>query len=217
MFGGSFDELRVEYAGRLDPLIIGDLLVVHGHPRTPDAMARFREGYRRHLEALLTEANTARPCPGVVVLLEALRAEGRATMGLLTGNFPETGAIKLRAAGIEPEDFEIRVWGCDSPHDPPSRDHLPAVGMQRYAERKGRAVSPKDVVVIGDTPHDIGCARAHGCRSLGVATGSFRVEDLERAGADLALADLTDTERALTWLTGERTNGSAQRAAGSAR
>lgn len=203
LFGDSFDENTVEYAGRLDPLIIGDLLVAHGRTPSREAIELFREGYGRHLGALLEETKAAKPCAGVRELLAALRADGRAAMGLLTGNFPETGAIKLRAAGIEPDEFQVRVWGCDSPHDPPSRDHLPEVAMARHAGQKGGPISPTEVVVIGDTPHDVRCARAHGCRSLGVATGSYRVEDLERAGADLALTDLTDTERALRWLLNE--------------
>jgi len=216
LFGDGFDELTVEYAGRLDPLIISDLLRAHGRPGAPEDITRFRDGYRRHLCALLKETMAARPCPGVLDALAALRADGRATMGLLTGNFPETGSIKLRAAGIDPDGFDIQVWGCDSPHDPPSRDDLPEVAMARFRERKGRLPAPSEVVVVGDTPHDVSCARAHGCRSLGVATGSYRVEDLERAGADLAMADLTDTSRVVAWLLnldGERSGAGGARSA----
>ena len=49
-------------------------------------------------------------------------------------------------------------------------------------------------------PRDVDCARAHGCRSLAVATGSHREAELAEAGADLVLSDLADTARVLGWL-----------------
>lgn len=199
-FGSSFDENRVEYAGRLDPLIIADLLRSHGHEATESAILDFREGYRAHLTRLVARPGVARACPGVHDLLAALgRAESH-VLGLLTGNYPETGAIKLRASGIDPDLFPIQVWGCDSPNSPPARDHLPPVGMKRYQERYGRELDPADVTIIGDTPHDIACARAHGCRSLGVATGQFSVEQLLAAGADIAWPTLSNTDEVTAWL-----------------
>ena len=50
------------------------------------------------------------------------------------------------------------------------------------------------VIVIGDTPHDIECARVAGARSIAVATGGFTVDQLREAGADEVLPDLSDTE-----------------------
>lgn len=200
LFGPSFDESRIEYAGRLDPLIIADLLRAHGHEITSKAVGDFRAAYRRHLERLLAQPGLAKPCPGVPALLDALEKSGAPVLGLLTGNFPETGAIKLRASGIDPGRFPIQVWGGDSPHVPPARDHLPAVAIERYAARFARPVSPRDVTIIGDTPHDISCARAHGCRSIGVATGQFSVEALRAAGADHALDNLSATVEVTSWL-----------------
>lgn len=200
-FGPEFDENVVEYAGRLDPLIIRDLLTAHGMTPDSEAVEQFRVAYRRHLEVLLTRQGVARACPGVHELLNALEERSDVALGLLTGNYPETGAVKLRACGIDPDRFPIQVWGSDSPHSPPARTHLPPVGLARYRERYGRDLAAQLVTIIGDTPHDIECARVHGCRGLGVATGQFSVEDLERSGADLALADLSDTQRVMQWLT----------------
>jgi len=44
--------------------------------------------------------------------------------------------------------------------------------------------------VIGDTLHDVACARAHGMRCLAVATGGTTAERLAAAGADWVVADL---------------------------
>lgn len=200
LFHPEFDAGRVDYAGRLDPLIVADLLTSHGHEPTPENLGRFREGYHRHLTGVLATAGRARPCPGVPALLEALgRIEGLA-LGLLTGNFPETGRLKLRAAGIDPDQFTIFAWGCDSPHDPPSRDHLPPVALAQYSARFGREPGPPGATIIGDTPHDVACARAHGLRVLGVATGLFDAATLRGAGADLVVNDLSETDTIVDWL-----------------
>lgn len=200
LFGPSFDEGKVTYAGRLDPLIIRELLDAHGQPSTAADIGRFRDAYREHLTALFGNGWHARACPGVHELLGALDGAPGLTLGLLTGNYPETGAIKLRACGVDPDRFRVRVWGDDSPHDPPARDHLPPVAFRRFEEALGRRVEPGRVTIIGDTPHDIGCARAHGCRSLGVATGQFSVDDLTRAGADRAVRTLESTQEIAAWL-----------------
>ena len=200
LFGASFDASVVEYAGRLDPLIIADLLTTHALPVDAGSVERFRGAYRFHLERLLAENNTAAPCPGVLDLLAALERDSSMTLGLLTGNYPDTGAIKLRASGINPERFPIHVWGMDSPHVPPCRTHLPPIGMTRYEAFHGQP--PRETIVIGDTPHDVGCAAANGCRSLAVATGRFTVAELAASGADLAVADLSDTDAILSWIRG---------------
>lgn len=200
LVGPHFDEHCIEYAGRLDPLIIADLLSVHGAEVSEAAVARFRASYGEHLGPLLARPDHAQACPGVHELLDALASEAGVVLGVLTGNFPETGAIKLRACGIDVDRFEVQVWGCDSPIVPPARDHLPPLGMRQYEQKRARTLAPDDVIIVGDTPHDIRCARLHGCRSLGVATGSFSVEALAASGADLVLRDLSNTEEVLQWM-----------------
>jgi phosphoglycolate phosphatase len=74
------------------------------------------------------------------------------------------------------------------------------VGLERYREKHGRAIDPGLVTIIGDTPHDVACAKAHRCRSLGVATGIHKVEQLAAAGANHAVRDLSDTAGVLAWL-----------------
>jgi phosphoglycolate phosphatase-like HAD superfamily hydrolase len=48
------------------------------------------------------------------------------------------------------------------------------------------------VVVIGDTPKDIRCAKAIGAMAVAVATGHHGAEDLAKAGADLVATSLLD-------------------------
>jgi phosphoglycolate phosphatase-like HAD superfamily hydrolase len=119
---------------------------------------------------------------------------------LLTGNWEDTGSLKLHAAGIQKRYFSFGVWGDDSPIEPPLREHLPAVAMSKYRALKGCDVDPGKVVIIGDTPNDVHCARVNGCRVIGVATGLSSRQELVDAGANLAVDDLSQTEFIAEWL-----------------
>lgn len=193
LFGPSFTGEGVPVAGRLDPLIIRDLLTRNGRAPTPEDAGRLRAGYEQNLARALSCPGVGRTLPGVDQLLAALRQRPRYTLGLLTGNFERTGSMKLRTCGVEPAWFPVRVWGDESPHDPPAREHLPPVAMSRHAARLGREVRGHEVVIIGDTPHDVSCARANGCRCIAVATGRFGLDELRAAGADVALPNLADS------------------------
>src|SRR5262249_29406852 len=89
LFGPDFSEEGVEFAGRLDPLILADLLRKHGHAPTQEAIARFREAYRRWLTPRVQRPGVAKTLPGVIDLIDALRRQEGVTIGLLTGNYPE--------------------------------------------------------------------------------------------------------------------------------
>lgn len=198
LFGASFTIDGVDFAGRLDPLIIRDLLIKNGHEPSENSARAIRERYRRHIAARLSTPGIGRPLPGVPTLLDAIEAHPELTMGLLTGNYADTGQLKLRACGVDPGRFSVAAWGDESPFDPPARHHLPPIAIERYTSLRGRP--PRTVAIIGDTPHDIHCARMHRCVSIGVATGVYGMESLTEAGADLVVADLSDTEGILSWL-----------------
>jgi len=135
--------------------------------------------------------------PGVPALLDALTgAASPVHIGLLTGNYPETGRLKLEAAGISVDRFAVAAWGDEAERRP---DLVP-LARERHARRSGRALPAERVVIVGDTPHDVECARVHGCRSLAVATGSSTRAELESAGASRVFDDLSETGRILDWI-----------------
>jgi phosphoglycolate phosphatase-like HAD superfamily hydrolase len=51
--------------------------------------------------------------------------------------------------------------------------------------------------VIGDTAHDIACARAIGAQAVAVATGKFSVEELEPHRADHLFRDFSNVEQVM--------------------
>jgi phosphoglycolate phosphatase-like HAD superfamily hydrolase len=199
-FGDRFSIDGVDFAGRLDPLIIADLLRQNRLDHTTENAERLKAGYIRNLPEYLARPGSTTTCPGVHPLLDELRRHGHITLGLLTGNFAETGALKLRSVGIDPAWFPVHVWGDQSPHNPPARDHLPPLGLARFEQLHGRPAEPDRTVIIGDTPHDIRCAKVNGCKSLGVATGQFSLDQLRAHDPSHVLADLSETRAVLGWL-----------------
>ncbi|MHC4130304.1 MAG: HAD family hydrolase [Planctomycetota bacterium] len=196
LFGDHVTLDGVEIAGCMDPLIWNELARVNGLPDAGANHDRFRQTYHRHLSARLAAGHRVELLPGVRELLDGLGAIDGVTLGLLTGNYPETGRLKIQAAGLDPDLFAVAAWGSDGQ----SRSDLPALAMTLYRQRMGRPVDPQNVVVVGDTPHDVACARAHGCRCLAVATGTYSREKLAGCESDLLLDDLTETDAILDWI-----------------
>ena len=196
LFGDDFNTDWLEFAGRLDPLLVMDIHRSRGHEHTAEGEARFRSLYAKHLGVrLLEKAASCRALPGVIDLLHAVKGDPRLVLGVLTGNWAETGSMKLKACGIDPAWFRVSVWGDESESVPPTRDDLPRVAMKRWGG------TPPLGVIVGDTPHDVRCAKVNGLRALAVATGKFPVEELRASGADLVVTDLSDTREVMAWLT----------------
>jgi phosphoglycolate phosphatase-like HAD superfamily hydrolase len=199
---GKFSIDALDFAGRLDPLLIREMLRLNGVALRADTESVFRLAYMRHLRVRLDNAPTKRTLPGVRQVVDRLREESGVMLGLLTGNFEESGRMKLEACGLNTEHFTICAWGDDSPHDPPDREHLPPIAMERFRTRVGRAIDARGVTIIGDTRHDIRCAKASGCRVIAVATGRSNIEQLSAHNPDLALKDLSDHEQVVSWIMG---------------
>lgn len=201
LFGNHFTIADQDFAGRLDPLIIDELLARNGLTPSPELRNSFRRAYHDHLHARSSAGPLGRTLPGVTELLARLRSDAR-LIGLLTGNFAETGRMKLQSCGIDPDWFSPAVWGDHSRHAPPRREHLADVALQLAAATFGRPFRGEDLTIIGDTPHDVACARAVNARCIAVATGRYSIDQLLAAGACHALADLSDVNAVLDLLDG---------------
>ncbi len=206
LFGEGFTAEGIDFAGRLDPLIMPDMLRKIGLTPTRENLAAFREAYSKRLPIELNaRAERARALPGVHgVLAELYKTEGVA-LGLVTGNFATTGSMKLATCGIDHTRFVHNGWGDADGHGiegerAPTRDALPRHAIGHFEGVYGVRPEGRRVVVIGDTPHDVRCGKVNGCRTLAVATGKSSVEQLAASGADLALADLSDVSRVAEFL-----------------
>ena len=126
--------------------------------------------------------------PGVHDLLSALGSRGDVSLGLVTGNFHEAARIKL-------EHFDLwRHFRCGAfGEDAVDRNALVPFALERARGCGVPDVPYEDVLVVGDTPHDVACAAAVGAVPIAVATGTFTVDQLRQAGAPVVLSDLSDT------------------------
>lgn len=196
-FGVPIDVDRASFPGGLDPLIYRDLCTAHSLPDPELHHDAFRAHYHRLLtERLAAEPGRAYALPGVLALLDALEAREELALGILSGNYPDTGRLKLAAAGIDPERFAIQAWGTDG-H---ARHELCAAAIARFESAHSRALPVEHVTLVGDTPRDVECARAVGCRVLAVATGRYSTHELAAAGAELAVETLEATEALARWI-----------------
>jgi phosphoglycolate phosphatase len=135
--------------------------------------------------------------PGAASVLAALAARPHITQTVCTGNIPAVARAKVGAFGLADHlDFEIGGYGTD--------DQVRATLVRRCRERAeakyGRPFA--DVLVIGDTPHDIEAALVNGVTAIGVATGRSTAADLRAAGAHAVLDSLVDLDAALALLAG---------------
>ncbi len=184
------------FHGKTDSQIVLELMTGTGLAREfvqgqlPSVWPVYLAALERELEQR-RGAGRVGPLPGVVRLLEALEARRDVALGLLTGNIEEGARLKLAAAGLRTV-FAVGGYGSDAEE----RVEIARIAVERGRRRHGDGV----VVVVGDTPADVTCARAVGGRSLAVATGRHGVAELEAAGADAAVADLGDTDRVLRTL-----------------
>ncbi|MDP2306397.1 MAG: haloacid dehalogenase-like hydrolase [Pseudomonadota bacterium] len=153
----------------------------------PFDLAGVQSAYLDALGRRLEQPDRVALCPGVRELLDALA--GRAHLALLTGNWRAGAALKLGAVGL---------WGrwIDGAYGDDHADRNCLVPVAR-ARADAAGIRYRRVIVIGDTPADVACARAGGALAVVVETGFATAGELERARPDLLLPDLA---RGRAWL-----------------
>jgi phosphoglycolate phosphatase len=189
---GVDDDLRdVPFQGRTDTLILGDILERHGLRFVDGERARFWDRVTAHMRALMDPPRGGL-LPGVPELLAAVGAEPGWACALLTGNVSTMARVKLESFGA----WRHFAWGTFG-EEGPDRDALARLAVARAAERHG--VPPGRCVVVGDTRHDIACARAAGARVVAVASGGAPREELAALAPDLLLDDLREHALLREW------------------
>jgi phosphoglycolate phosphatase-like HAD superfamily hydrolase len=185
VLGADDDLAGIEFAGRTDHVILGDILARHRRDAEPGLIAGFWDAVMSRMDVAFPPGR-GRVLPGVTELLEAIDREPDAVSTLLTGNTARMARLKLDRFGLT-EWFDSGTFGDEAEH----RDALARLAVERVAERYG--VPPERCIVVGDTELDVQCARASGAHVVAVATGARTRAELERHAPDLLLDDLADT------------------------
>jgi phosphoglycolate phosphatase len=186
--------------GKTDPRIVLDVLGAAGLSPVSvrDRLGDCFEAYARALAEEIGDGRRVHPLPGVAEVVERLEGRKDVVLGLVTGNIEEGARIKLIPTGLWPR-FRTGAFGSDHA----DRRHLPGLATRRAHALTGYVFRPADVLVIGDTPWDIDCARAFGARAVAVATGNYPAEELATYDPDLLLHSFAEVERALAALLAE--------------
>ena len=150
---------------------------------------------RSHAEAYRRRVAQIRPLPGARALLDALEA-ARIPWAIATSGRMETAAPNLAALGVDPEKTPV-VTRDQVKYAKPDPDLFLAA-----AERLGAAI--EHATIIGDSIWDMLAARR--CRGLGVGllSGGYGAEELERAGAARVYEDPADLLKHLDEVGGRR-------------
>jgi phosphoglycolate phosphatase len=189
VFGHADGLDGIPVAGRTDWAILADAVRRYGRALDGALLADLQHRYVTYLADEIHHPGQGRKgvLPGVREVLDHLERRDDVFTGLLTGNFEEGARVKLGYFDLW-RYFRCGAFGGDAADRnalvPFAIDRARACGLPEIADR--------DVLVVGDTPHDVACAHVAGAVAVAVATGSSSVEELRAAGAEHVFEDLSD-------------------------
>ncbi|HEV2721360.1 MAG TPA: haloacid dehalogenase-like hydrolase [Thermoanaerobaculia bacterium] len=171
VYGFHGDVRRYDFSGRTDPQITHMVLRDAGLAAA-EIDSRMDALWSVYLEHLAAHApGRVRALPGVAALLDALAAEARVTLALLTGNIEPGARLKLAGADLN-RYFPFGAFGSDSPR----REELPPIAVARAAAATGIDFAARDVVIVGDSIYDVRCGVPHDSTTIAIASGKTPAE-----------------------------------------
>ncbi len=199
IFGSDVESRPEDFAGSTDLEIMHTLLGRQGFDpqKYGTTIPEIIETYLDRLVVELEERPTIQVFDGVRTLLQNLESDERFALGLLTGNFERGAFIKLGAAGLD-HHFGVGSYGSDHR----DRNQLPPIALERATAHFQRDFTAGNSWIIGDTPKDIRCARAHGLRCMAVATGMYSADELRQHQPDALVDNFSDTNDIIHILAG---------------
>jgi len=173
-------------AGMTDPEITEIIFdEVVGREGTPEEQAKVVAKYLEYMPDAVAESSGYRVMPGITETLPRL-ADAGIVQGVVTGNVEAAARIKLARGDLD-KYFSFGGYGSDD------RDRVKVTerAIERGGEVIGTPLERAATISVGDTPRDVSAGHGAGIRVVGVATGAYSVAELEAAGADWAIADVT--------------------------
>ncbi len=182
------------FAGKMDSIIIYEVLQNAGLSDTVIA-EKFDKAKQTYIEMFRMHAKPAdiMLMDGVRKLLDELSARSELIVGLLTGNFEGSGRHKLLLPDIN-HYFPFGAFADDGE----SRNDLPQVAVEKAYQLTGTRFSEQNIIIIGDTEHDIACARVLNAKSIAVATGTYSTEELKKHNPHILYKNLCETDTVIS-------------------
>jgi HAD superfamily hydrolase (TIGR01509 family) len=135
-----------------------------------------------HAQEYVKQADSVRPLPGAADLLADLSARGVPWM-IATSGRAATARLALPLLGLPDDTFMVTRDMVR--HAKPDPDLFLAAAAQL-------GVDPADAMVVGDSVWDLLAARRAGSIGIGLMSGGYGREELERAGAYRVYSDPAD-------------------------
>ena len=174
-------------AGMTDPEITEIIFAdVVGREGTPEEQAAVVAKYLEYMPDAVAESSGYEVKPGIAATLARLADEG-VVQGIVSGNVEPAARIKLERGDLN-KYLSFGGFGSDDR----DRTKVTERAIERGSEAAGAPLDLAATISVGDTPRDVTAGHGAGIRVVGVATGSYSVEELEEAGAEWALADVTN-------------------------
>lgn len=200
IFGPVTKRERTFYSGKTDWSIIQNSFPDFSPEAIATNMDLFCDVYAHNLNQRRDDLHQrSETLPGVVEILRQLQQHDHIIQAPLTGNIAAVAHIKLEVLGLlNYLDHDVGAYGNDAEN----RADLVPIAARRAAEKYGTPLNEHTIIVIGDTPHDIACGKAHNARTVAIATGPYTLDDLQRHEPDALLTDLRDTATAIVAILG---------------
>ena len=177
---------QLKFSGRTDTGIAREFFLQNQIEPSRENFRRFFDCYVFWLDHLLAQTRGG-VFPGVWEFIQQLHAlSSPPAIGLLTGNIRLGAEIKLRRFEL----WEIFQTGAFADDDE-DRDQIAAIAKLRGGRLLNETLPGDQILVIGDTPLDVRCAQHIGAKTLAVATGGAKLEELKLAHPDWLVEDLT--------------------------
>ncbi|MBP7735175.1 MAG: HAD hydrolase-like protein [Spirochaetes bacterium] len=198
VFGTIGTMHAVDFQGKTDPLILLESLAIMGF-KEEDIHRNIEELKSRYFHHLRTNMydDSSVLLPGVEDLLERLRDHDGVLLGLLTGNFRESARIKLDRFDLN-RFFTFGVFGDDASY----RNDMPPIARDMIRDSFNIDIPFRDIAIIGDTVHDIACAKSSGAVSISVGTGWADPGALLDLEPDYFFDDLSDVDEVMKAILG---------------
>ncbi|MEV4068413.1 HAD family hydrolase [Nonomuraea fuscirosea] len=132
-----------------------------------------------HAEAYEQQAASVRPLPGAPELLAELTSRG-VPWAIATSGYARTARLALGMLGL-PDDTPMVTRDMVRRAKPDPDLFLAGAALAR--------VDPAHAMVVGDSVWDLLAARRAGALGIGLLSGGYGRDELERAGAFLVYAD----------------------------
>jgi phosphoglycolate phosphatase-like HAD superfamily hydrolase len=186
LYGIPADIGQHSSAGETDPQVARATFqgVLNRDP-SEDELARLYAQYLMHLAEDIWTSAEYRVLPGAEQTLVRL-GEAGVLLGLVSGAMEGAARTKLVPANLN-RFFVFGAYGSDSP----DRAELTRLAIDKATILHDR-LTPAQVYVVGDTPHDMEATNAAGGVSVGVASGHYSSDELRKAGGVHVLGSLED-------------------------